>query len=156
VGVAVAARISGQAVVAVTAKFDQLAKEHAEALKKLKKRSPPLVLTAGLIAQIALLVPGEVFKDPTMKVAVSGILMITFWVANEFLNCDSKSAFWFGVLLWCVGVLALPFLLVVNVGGIQPFIGQIRNHWGLGVSCLLLTLMAVAMPFLSQPDKGEE
>ena len=150
VGVAFTLWISGQILTTITVRFDQLAREHAAALEELKKRTPPLVLTAGLIGQIALIVPGVVFDDKFMILSVTGILTLTFWVANEFLVQDSRSAFWFGVVLWSVGVLALPFLIVVNAGGIQAFIDQLNKHWVLGVSCLLLTLIAVAMPFLSQ------
>lgn len=149
--------LAGRMYAGMTVRFDQLAREHKEALKAARKRTPPLVLAAGLIGQTALIVPGVVFgENKFMALAVTGILTLTFWVANEFLIRDSKPSYWFGLLLWVVAVCALPFLIVMNAGGFDAFLKQLSSHWDLGITCLLLTLIACALPFLSLPDKGEE
>ena len=99
------------------AEIAALNRKHAELLEKIRKRTPWFVVLMLLLSQAALAIADKSFKGNELPtVAVTLILILLFFIANEFMVSDSKTFKVLGFVLWFVAITALPFFVWADRG----------------------------------------
>jgi len=101
----------------VIAEIAALNRKHAELLAKIRERTPWFVVLMLLLSQAALAIADKSFKGNELPtVAVTLILILLFFIANEFMVSDSKTFKVLGFVLWFVAITALPFFVWADRG----------------------------------------
>lgn len=142
------------------AEMTKLRQQHADALKALQKRASPLISVVLLSTQVLAYLSDKSFDDGggsggsdgvgdggKLAIAVTILLTITFFVANELIARPSRSVHIAGIVVWLLGVLGLPLAIWVSKGynfqkTIEPF-AKLTPEWAFvfGLSGLLIAIM---------------
>ena len=101
----------------VVGEITALNRKHAELLKQIRQRTPGFVALTLLISQAALTIADKSFEGKELPtVAVTLVLILLFFIANEFMVRDPRTFQALGFILWFAAVLALPFFVWADRG----------------------------------------
>jgi hypothetical protein len=112
---AFAAAVLGRLVAWVAGGFADLYERHRELAAELAKRAPWFLVLTTLGAQVVLAVADKSFQGKELiTVAVSLILIVLFYLANDLITRKQRWLRWIGFLVWLLTVLALPFFVLFD------------------------------------------
>lgn len=136
----------------VVEEMSKLRRDHADALKAMKKRASPLISVVLLSTQVLVYVADKPFHDETAPIAVTILLTITFFVANELIVRPSRSVHIAGIIVWLFGVCGLPLAVWVNRGfSLRATIAPILELNPVYQFVFALsTFLIIIMPFLME------
>jgi hypothetical protein len=91
----------------------KISKDHAKTLKELTKRVPTFLTITAILTQVIMLIADKVFDNNVTVVMVSLVLMILFWIGNEFLLHDgfARIAGW---IIWLGAAAFLPIAVMLS------------------------------------------
>ena len=114
ISLALATRICGSLAISLANRIEHLSDEQKRILQKLQERTPPLLVAATLITQAVMAIADKAFGDnPVIVVVVTILLIILFWIANEFMLRDALVMRLAGWSVWGFAILALPTLVAL-------------------------------------------
>src|SRR5437899_33401 len=115
--VAVVLAVVGCLFMWVTGEFVSLQKKHAEVMQELQKRTPWFLALVLLVSQAVLAIADKSFHGQELPtVAVTLILILLFFLANEFIVRDQLPLRILGFVLWLAAIMALPLLVWADRG----------------------------------------
>ena len=109
--------IIGKIFTWVVSEIALLHERHKELLRALKKRTPWFVVLTLLVSQAVLVIADKSFQGQELPtVAVTLVLILLFFLANEFIVREHLMFRVLGFVLWFAAVLALPFFVWADRG----------------------------------------
>lgn len=107
-----AAAIAGMLFKWIVSQIESLHWKHAQLLGEFKKRTPWFVVLVLLISQAVLVIADKSFKGEELPtVAVTLVLIILFFLANELIVKKNVWLKTLGFTLWFLAIVALPLLV---------------------------------------------
>ena len=141
----------------VTAEIDSLHKKYAELLSQLQKRTPWFVVLALLVSQATLAIADKSFDGEELPtVAVTLVLILLFFLANEFIVREQLPLRILGFVLWFTAVIALPLFVWADRGFKTSAVLAEINAFPLSykVFYALCSLVFVLLPLLFISRRG--
>lgn len=95
--------------------FADLYARHRSLAAELKKRTPWFMVLTTLVAQAVLAIADKSFGDDDLEtVAVTLLLILLFFLANELITREEKWLRCVGFAVWFLAVVALPFFVLLD------------------------------------------
>lgn len=141
----------------VMAEVASLHIKHAELLRELQKRTPWFVVLALLVSQAVLAIADKSFQGKELPtVAVTLVLILLFFLANEFIVREQLLLRILGFVLWFAAILALPLFVWADRGFNTNLILTQLNAFPLfyKVFYALCSLVLLLLPLLFIPRRG--
>ncbi len=131
----------------------ELQRSHDELITYVRRRVPTFIAAALVITEAAMIIADKAFKSETLPtVTVSLLLLVLFWVANEFMTSGSTFRRGIGIALWIFAILFLPLAVFLHRKGdwsaIKAEIESIQfgHFWAL----VLIGVLMLVLPFAFQ------
>ena len=104
-------------------KFADLYEKHRALASEIKKRTPWFMVLTLLVAQAVVAIADKSFQGQELPtVAVTLVLILLFFLANELITRDKSVLRVIGFFVWFVAVLALPFFVLLDRGFDWPLL----------------------------------
>ena len=104
-------------------KFADLYEKHRALASEIKKRTPWFIVLTLLVAQAVVAIADKSFQGRELPtVAVTLVLILLFFLANELITRDKSVLRVIGFFVWFVAVLALPFFVLLDRGFDWPLL----------------------------------
>ena len=104
-------------------KLADLYEKHRALASEIKKRTPWFMVLTLLVAQAVVAIADKSFQGQELPtVAVTLVLVLLFFLANELITRDKSVLRVIGFLLWFVAILALPFFVLLDRGFDWPLL----------------------------------
>ena len=104
-------------------KLADLYEKHRALASEIKKRTPWFMVLTLLVAQAVVAIADKSFQGQELPtVAVTLVLILLFFLANELITRDKSVLRVIGFLLWFVAILALPFFVLLDRGFDWPLL----------------------------------
>ena len=103
--------------------FADLYEKHRALASEIKKRTPWFIVLTLLVAQAVVAIADKSFQGRELPtVAVTLVLILLFFLANELITRDKSILRVIGFFVWLVAVLALPFFVLLDRGFDWPLL----------------------------------
>ena len=104
-------------------RFADLYEKHRALAQEIKKRTPWFVVLTILVAQAVVAIADKSFRGQDLPtVAVTLVLILLFFLANELIVRDQVALRALGFIVWFVAVMALPFFVLLDRGFNWPLL----------------------------------
>jgi hypothetical protein len=114
-GLAVVARVAALLLGNATEQLVRIAARYPEQLAAAAKRRPTIAVVLVLLSEAVVVVSGSMFEGTkTVALAVSFVMLIGYWVSNELMLAEGRSARMLGVVLWFGITAFLPYAIAVS------------------------------------------
>ncbi|HSI45114.1 MAG TPA: hypothetical protein VK950_02965 [Methylophilus sp.] len=141
----------GKLVTWTMGRFADIYEKHRALTRELRKRTPWFVVLTLLVAQAVVAIADKSFQGQELPtVAVTLVLILLFFLANELITRDQLPLRATGLLVWFIAVLALPFFVLLD----RKFDWQVLYQQALAVPLFykafytLITIVFVLAPLL--------
>lgn len=129
--------------------FADLYARHDALAKAMKKRTPWFVVLTALVAQAVVAIADKSFQGQTFPtIAITLVLIILFFLANELITRDRLALRVAGFALWFIAVLTLPFFVLAD----RDFNWAVLHQEAMGIPWFYRTMYSlIALVFVFTP-----
>ena len=154
-------RFSFGTVRKMTVQFIDFKKDHPEAVEQLKKKTPPLIASIGIIAQMASIFASEVLPSSTTSdkiflVTFGALLLIPSWASSILLEQKSKFRRVIGWLFWLLSILSIPGVIwIAAKGDLAKVTDILSSHPEIIGFTAIVILLAIITPRIVRSEEEE-